>query len=268
MTTTYETSVDTTPHNEKLERRRLRELVGRRPNWYDIYRKHQMGEMSLAGEDAHEISADLFGENPPVIRASQYVSWLWSTPQVDRRYGSDVMERNTLPAGIELVPTDVPGTTGRDARVSGISPVPRPYTNFGLTQGTIDVSETVASISEESVTTVVDYSEHAKYLEIVEAAEEDGHEINRRAVSNACAVFDAMPPEVQEQLEVFATYDGTAYVKARNDDGEHVSVMCQPDGRVVYRFNINNYVVYRDLTRTPTQLIEFAFKALKPWGQT
>ena len=270
MTTEYGTSVDTTPDNESLGRMRLKNLVGRRPNRFDFYRKRDFGEMLLSLDVAPEMTADPFGEIPSAIRTDNSAIWVSYNPRADQTYGGDVLEPTTVPAAIELVPTVAVGILGRDARESGTYPVPQPYANFGLTQRTLGplISEAIVPLSEEGVTVVVDHSEHAKYLEIAEGAEEDGHEINHRATSNACAVFDAMPLEIQDQLEVFATYDGTAYVKARNDDGDHVSVICQPDGRIVYRFNIDNYVVYRNLGRTPTHLIEFAFKALKPWGQT
>lgn len=123
-------------------------------------------------------------------------------------------------------------------------------------------------LSAVEVSLEIDHSNHPKYLEIVRDAQEEGYEPNRTAISNACALFDALPADLQEGIEAFATYDGVAYVKARNAQREHVSFICQTNGSILHRFKMDNYVKYTNLAALDKSVVRFAFQALRPWGQT
>ena len=111
-----------------------------------------------------------------------------------------------------------------------------------------------------------DYREHPLYENILQQVAEEEYPVRSETIENACKVADMVPESIRDELEAYPMYDGDVYVKARNDRGDHVTVICQDDGSVVHRFKLNNYREYLDGDMIDRGWVRMTFDALGPWG--
>lgn len=112
------------------------------------------------------------------------------------------------------------------------------------------------------------YEQHWMYRDIMEQVEEEEYHVKSQTIENACKIADALPEPIRDELEAYPMYDGDVYVKARNERGDHVTVICQDGGSVIHRFNLNNYHEYPTGDMIDFRGVRMTFEALGPWGGT